>query len=319
MAVRILDLDGGLVAQKGLREYRPRVVPLQSWGPRIRLACSWGRFASFEADLARELGSAHDLEPTLTLYGSGDFHHVSLAMVRRLEGPFNLLMLDKHPDWMRGLPFLHCGNWLGEALRLPNLQKVFHLGGELDFDNLFSWLAPWRELRSGRVVVLPAVRRFRGRAWQRVPHEPLRNHPVLAVEAARIEEVLAPHRDDLARWPLYITLDKDVMTARDAVVNWDSGLLHLEEVETILRVVRDLVGGSLLGMDIVGDWSPVQVQGWFRNWWHLTEHPLLNVDPVVACRRNEAVNLSLLSCIDPLLTSESVPHLSRLRSGVVPG
>ncbi len=316
MAVRILDLDGGLTVQKGLREYRPQVVPLRSWGPRIRLACSRGRFARFESDLARELGSTHDTEPTLTLVGSGDFHHVSLALLRRLEGPFNLLMLDKHPDWMRGLPFVHCGNWLGEALRLPGLRKVFHLGGELDFDNLFSWLAPWSELRSGRVVVLPAVRRFRGRAWQRVPHEPLRNHPVLEAEASRIEELLEPHRDELSRWPLYVTLDKDVMVVRDAVVNWDSGLLHLAEVETILQVVRDLAGVPFLGMDIVGDWSPVQVQGWFRGWWHLTEHPALDVDPAAACHCNEAVNLALLASVDPILTRSAAVAGTLIRANL---
>jgi len=91
-----------------------------------------------------------------------------------------------------------------------------------------------------------------------------------------------PHRDDLARLPLYVTLDKDVMTASDAVVNWDSGLLRLEEVETILHVVRDLAAGPLAGMDIVGDWSEVRVEGWFRAWWHWTEHPKLQVDPVLA-------------------------------------
>lgn len=302
MAVRILDLDGSLTVQKNLRGYRPSVVCLNDWGPRIRLACSSGRFARFEHDLACRLGSTHDPEPTLTLVGSGDFHHVSLALLRRLGTPFNLLMLDKHPDWMRGLPFAHCGNWLDGALRLPGLQKVYHLGGELDFDNLYRWLAPWWELRSGRIVVLPAVRQFRGKSWQRVPHQPLRPHPDVPVTATRLEELLAPHRDDLARWPLYVTLDKDVMTASAAVVNWDSGLLGREEVETILQVVRDLVGGSFVGMDIVGDWSAVRVQGWFRWWWHLTEHPALRVDPAMACRCNEAGNLTLLSCLDPVLT-----------------
>jgi len=93
---------------------------LRSWGPRLRLACSRRRFARFERSLARELGSARDLEPGLTLYGSGDFHHVSLALLRRLEGPFNLLMLDKHPDWMRGLPFAHCGEWCTKRCACPD-------------------------------------------------------------------------------------------------------------------------------------------------------------------------------------------------------
>jgi len=85
------------------------------------------------------------------------------------------------------------------------------------------------------------------------------------------------------------------MTVEDAVVNWDSGHLGLTEVEAILEVVRDLSDNQLLGMDIVGDWSPVRVQGFFRQFWHLTEHPALQVDPLNACIRNETTNLALLS------------------------
>ncbi len=165
----------------------------------------------------------------------------------------------------------------------------------LDFDNGFRWLAPWPDLNSGRLVVFPAVRRFRGQAWQRIPHEPLRGHPEMPVTSARVQRLLAPHRADLTRYPLYISLDKDVMTVEDALVNWDSGHLRLAEVETVLNVIRELAGESLRGMDIVGDWSPVRLQGLFRLFWHCTEHPALKVNPSEACRRNEATNLALLS------------------------
>jgi hypothetical protein len=295
MAVRIFDLDGSLTVQQGLRRSHAAVTALQDWGPQIRLACSHAAFARFEQSLADRLGTAMDEMPMLQFLGSGDFHHVTLALLRRLTGPFNLLVLDKHPDWMRYMPFVHCGTWLAQALRLPGLQRVFHLGGELDFDNSYSWLAPWPALRSGRIVLMPAVRRFRGRAWERIPHEPLRSHPELPVSRARALRLLCPHRADLARYPLYISLDKDVMTVEDAVVNWDSGHLRLAEVEAILEVVRDLSDNRLLGMDIIGDWSPVRVQGLFRQFWHRTEHPTLQVDPLDACIRNEATNLALLS------------------------
>ena len=37
-----------------------------------------------EGELARLLGGTHDRRPQLTFVGSGDFHHVSLALARRL-------------------------------------------------------------------------------------------------------------------------------------------------------------------------------------------------------------------------------------------
>ncbi len=295
MDLRILDLDGGVTAQRALLRHRPDVVPAGDWGPRLRLACSFARFRRFERELAERLGSPYDDAPHLTLYGSGDFHHVSLALVARQTQPFNLLVVDNHPDWMTRLPFLHCGTWLYHASRLPMVQNVYHVGGDVDFDNAFHWLAPWRRLRSGQITVLPAVRRFRGRAWDRVPHEPLRPAAAERLTASRLEGLLEPHRADLGQWPLYVSLDKDVMGTPEAVVNWDSGHLDLEEVQTVLDGFREAAGDRLAGMDVVGDWSPVRVQGWFRQLFHLTEHPALTTTPGEARRCNERTNQMLLA------------------------
>jgi hypothetical protein len=297
MRTRILDLDGGLSEQASLWRHWPLAVAVRDWGPRLRLACRFGRFRIFEQALAERLGGPIDHDPALTFYGSGDFHHVTLALLRRLRGPFNLLVLDNHPDWMRRIPFLHCGTWLAHALELPNLRRVFHLGGEVDFDNAFRWLAPWDALRGGRVVVFPALRRFRRGAWEAVPNQPLRPEPGTPLDAGRMEELLGPFRAELRRWPLYVSLDKDVMEARDAVVNWDSGRLRLGEVETVLDVFFDRAGGRLAGMDVLGDWSPVRVRGWFRWLFHMTEHPALDVDPDHARRRNQWVNGRLLAAL----------------------
>ena len=134
MELRILELDGGLGCQRRLGLDGARTVEAQAWGPRIRLGCAWRRFRAFERFLGEALGPVDD-RPHTTLFGSGDFHHVSLALLRRLPGPFNLLILDKHPDWMWGVPFLHCGTWVAHALKMSNVRHVFHLGGDLDFDN----------------------------------------------------------------------------------------------------------------------------------------------------------------------------------------
>src|SRR4051812_25308525 len=133
MEPRILDLDGSVTAQRGLRRLRPRVFAARDWGARVRLACTFARFWEFQRHLETLFGSPTDAAPALTLYGSGDFHHVTLALLRRLTTPFNLLVLDKHPDWMRRVPVMHCGTWLAHALRLPGLRRVFHVGGDLDF------------------------------------------------------------------------------------------------------------------------------------------------------------------------------------------
>jgi hypothetical protein len=294
MHVHILDLDGSICQQRELvARYEPSCTDLRDWGPTLRLGCGFGRFRRFEQALAARTPD----EPTVTLYGSGDFHHVSLALVRRLPRPCNLLVLDNHPDWMRGIPFLHCGTWVYHAARSPLVRRVFHLGGDVDFDNHYAWLAPWPDLLSGKTTVLPSVRRFRGRYWAGIPHSPLRCQAAVPATASRLADLLEPFRDELSGLPLYVSLDKDVMGQADAVVNWDSGHLQLSEVETVLAILLDLTGGNLAGMDIVGDWSPVRVQGVFRRTLHLTEHPALTVDPDRATEENERTNLALLRAV----------------------
>jgi len=283
-----------------LNRYRPSIHRLADWGPLVRLACSFRRFEHFETALADTLGSATDETPALSFLGSGDFHHVSLAMLRRVPQPFNLLILDNHPDWMRGIPFLHCGTWLHHAAQLANVRTIYHVGGNVDFDNRFRLLAPWQALRSGKIHVISGIRRFERGAWSEVAFPALRFQPNREASPRRIDQLLHPLRAELARWPLYVSLDKDVLTAKDAVVNWDSGHLMLAEVENVLSAFVDAAHHQLVGMDIVGDWSPVHLYGLSRRLLHLTEHPRLKVTPHAAAQSNQATNLRLAQCVQSL-------------------
>jgi hypothetical protein len=85
-----------------------------------------------------------------------------------------------------------------------------------------------------------------------------------------------------------------VLIAADAAVNWESGFLDLPEVTTILTAFRDAAGGRLAGMDVTGDWSPVDVRGPLRRWLDWTEHPRLTVDPCEAAERNARTNVALV-------------------------
>lgn len=291
--VRVLDLDGGVMLQSELlSQTSAAVIPAREWGPEIRLACSFGVFDRFERWLDE---SPLRSGPRVTLYGSGDFHHVTLALLRRIKRPFNLLVLDKHPDWMRGIPFLHCGTWLRHALSLPNLNRVFHCGGDLDFDNAYRWLAPWADIQSGRVVVLPARRRFvRGR-WSGLKVQPL------LVEGASLADmldaVLATLRGELARIPLYVSIDKDALTADEAAVNWDSGFLRLSDASAVVAAFLSAAGGRLAGADLLGDWSPIELSHGLNRFCHRLDHPSPVHQPDEAARINQRANEALLRAL----------------------
>ncbi|WP_165222759.1 hypothetical protein [Aquisphaera insulae] len=294
MRLQLLDLDGGVELPNvvGTDSSPGTVIPARDWGPRLRLAVNFAAFDRFSGWLDKQIPEDN---PTVTAYGSGDFHHVTLALLRRIRGPFNLLILDKHPDWMRGIPFLHCGTWVRHALRLPGLNRVFHCGGDLDFDNAYRHLAPWRDLESGRIVVLPARRRFvRGR-WKRIEHGPLLVREGLDPDQLALR--LDPLRTDLARFPLYVSIDKDVLRAEDAAVNWDSGYLRIDQATAVLRAFLDAASGRLAGADLLGDWSPVILDTTLNRLCDRLDHPSPQHDPREAARRNETANRAFLDLL----------------------
>ncbi|HXY36498.1 MAG TPA: hypothetical protein VEI07_19840 [Planctomycetaceae bacterium] len=286
--VQILDLDGSLADPSSNLPAKFERIAAQDWGPQIRLACTFGRFNRFQGWLSESMPQTG---PALTAYGSGDFHHVTLALLMRIREPFNLMILDKHPDWMRGIPFLHCGTWLWHALQLPMLRHVFHCGGEADFDNGYRWLAPWSDIKSGRVVCLPAQRKFSRGGWASVPGTPLLQDGL--VHKDRLRETLEPFRAELAAYPLYISIDKDVLVVDDAVTNWDSGVLRTADAMTILEAFLEAAGGRMIGADSLGDWSPVRLDGWLNRLCDWFDRRHRRINPIAAAETNAATNAAL--------------------------
>jgi hypothetical protein len=99
----------------------------------------------------------------------------------------------------------------------------------------------------------------------------------------------------------------------ESVVNWDSGSLELSEVQEIVQFFMKAASNDLIGMDIVGDWSHVQTQGWIRQLLHRYEHPKQVIDADEARLSNERTNLMLLRFLhnDSAVERRAVP--SRLR------
>src|SRR5260370_17298212 len=98
MHIRVLDLDGAIPRQEALmNRFQPLVHDLRRWGPRIRLACRFRRFARFEQSLAKKLSAEDPLQPALTFYASGAFHHATPARLRPPAPPFHHPALPTQP------------------------------------------------------------------------------------------------------------------------------------------------------------------------------------------------------------------------------
>ena len=302
----ILQLDDALERQgtlaRRVREAGGQVLAAGDLGPAFRL---WSRASTLEAVRRRLDEIAAPAQPGLLVFaGSGDFHHVTPLLIARATPaaaePLTVLHFDNHPDWVRHARGRHCGSWVGEAARLPGVAKVVTIGvcspdvgrrgsrrgdlalvGEERLD-LYAWQAP----DGGDEVALE------GRRW-----------PTIAAlgEAAFIERLAS----EIPTRALYVTIDKDVLAARDAVTNWDQGRASVDFLIAAIQAAAD--GRRVVGADVVGDWSkPVYGRGpvaWaLKRGEALLDQPWTRPQPDAASAVNEAANLRLLGLFSGLAT-----------------
>ncbi|HEX3699764.1 MAG TPA: hypothetical protein VHV27_03730 [Phenylobacterium sp.] len=298
----ILQLDESLERQPafeaGARARGGRVLAARDLGPALRL---WSRDATLDV-LKRRMKAELPVcgEAEVVFAGSGDFHHVTPLMVERAAAaarePVTLIHFDNHPDWARFARGRHCGSWVGRAARLPGVKRVITIGvtsgdigaaksheGDLaliaeDRLDLFAWAAP----DGGEAVELE------GRAWPTI--------------SAMGEAAFLDHLDAaIPTRTLYVTIDKDVLRAEDAVTNWDQGRASLDFVLAAVRRIAE--GRRIIGADVVGDWSkPVYGGGatasLLKRGEALLDQPWRQPRPAAADGVNEAVNLRLLELFD---------------------
>ncbi|MEI7037401.1 hypothetical protein [Fulvimonas yonginensis] len=243
----VLDIDHsvGPLAQR-------LVIPLAHWQESLRFGCSLGTLARFRRGLDDAWPTGH----ATAMLGSGDFHHLSWPLIERVRAdrPFQVVVLDNHPDNMR-YPFgVHCGSWVRRVARLPQVEHVHVVGicsGDIRLARAWeNYLAPLRRGRlsywSVGVDVSWAGRAGLGSAF----------HGFDTV-AALVEAFCAAQR---ARpRPTYLSIDKDVFAPEVAMTNWDQGRLQLDDALAIIGSLR----GGLVGSDITGEISAYR----YRSWW----------------------------------------------------
>jgi hypothetical protein len=109
----------------------------------------------------------------------------------------------------------------------------------------------------------------------------------------------------VAPGPVYITLDKDVLTTDEAVTNWDQGKMRLDD---IIGLIWELGSGHpIIGADIIGDYSPIEYAGGIwpiirKRGESFIDQPRVRLDTAVIAARNEAANLRLLEAFSAVMT-----------------
>ena len=301
MRAALLHLDAALTSQGTLAAQVAagggRDLDVRDLGPALRL---WSRPLALEQLAAR---LRHDLPasdgPALVFTGSGDFHHISpILLSRAIEAAgceaVTVLHFDNHPDWVRFANGVHCGSWVGHAARLPGVAKVITAGvcsPDIRKPNArradLGLLTEERlELYAYRDPDGAASVELCGQSWPTI--------------AAMGEATFAAFLGDrIATKAIYITIDKDVLRAESAATNWDQGQTSLAFLKALIAPL--LASHTLIGADVVGDWSPAVYGGGtiaklMKRGEAMLDQPWSRPAPQ-ACAANEDVNLQLFDLI----------------------
>ncbi len=280
----ILDFDDCVGALPGAT-----VIDLRAWQETIRFGCSVRRLRAVGETIMQALPPDHGT----VFLGSGDYHHLSWPLIERCaaRGPFEVVVFDNHPDNMR-FPFgVHCGSWVRKVAQLPCVAHVHVLG--ISSPDV-SWRHAWEN------YLLPLARGklsywTLGVDTRWAAHAGLGRAFKSFESASVMLERFFEHRR-ASSFPVYLSIDKDVLSPEIAHTNWDQGRL----LDTDLISAIDALRGSLIGSDITGDISAYRYSTWWkRKLSALDEQPVIDAAQLAAWQAQQhALNLRLLACID---------------------
>lgn len=156
---------------------------------------------------------------------SGNTHYMSKLWTDRIAENFSLVVFDHHSD-MQPPAFagvLSCGSWLKDALDSnPFLRSVLLVGvGESSAAEI-------------------------GEAYREKVRIDLERD---VSDAAFPENFSFPER--FFDFPVYISVDKDVLAESELKTNWDGGSLSVKNLFKLLEMI--FARGKVLGVDICGE------------------------------------------------------------------
>lgn len=263
-------------------------IELGEWQEAIRFGCSWRRFRQLRHHLAPLFPADYGCVFT----GSGDYHHLSWLLLERLSAqrPVQLIICDNHPDNMV-YPFgIHCGSWVYWASRLPQVAEIHVIGiSSADISVRHAWENHLTPLLR-RKITYWSVNQPAG--WLR-----LLGRSSAARDFQNGDSLLDGLFHHIGGGPVYLSIDKDVLSPEVVNTNWDQGSFS----EAHLQRLIERCSGNLVGADITGDVSLWRYQSRFKRW--LSEADGQEVSDAAQIARwqqgQQALNRRLLAALEP--------------------
>ena len=166
---------------------------------------------------------------TLLPYGlnfldNGNYHYMSAILLEQVKEPFSLVVLDHHPDMQRPMfDILSCGGWVLDVAEKNTFVRDIHIIG------------------ADRKLISELEENVRQRAFFYDPED------VFYDEGGEVK--IKPIDSS---FPLYLSVDKDVILRDEIATNWDQGELSSRQVLKFMEWAAGCDKG-LLGVDVCGE------------------------------------------------------------------
>lgn len=189
-------------------------------------------------------------QDSLAFWGNGNYHYMSYLALQKIKQDFSLCVFDHHPDMQPSFfeELLSCGCWIKHALEnLTHLKNVLVLGvkkellEELSETEGFTFLGLEQGIyqyeKDGKHIMCIEESFFVGSPWKNQEW------------CGKVENIF---RERLS-FPVYLSIDKDVLSEQDCITNWDAGSMRLETMMQLLHLLAK--SQEIIAMDVCGEWD----------------------------------------------------------------
>lgn len=267
-------------------------IDLTEWQESIRFGCSFAKYKKLAANIYAQLPA----QIGTVLMGSGDYHHISLMLIERLKQQLKpkqqiqVVIFDNHPDNMR-YPFgIHCGSWVSHAVKLPFISHVHVIGiTSPDIGIFHAWENRLTPLLKNKLTYWCMDVNVNWAKKLGMKNAFLKfNSPNELITA-----FIAEQYHDTS--PVYLSIDKDVLSEEVVKTNWDQGKLKPYHLYDVIAALND----RIIGSDICGEISTFKYASRFKQFLsQLDQQPMISESDLKAYQsQQQALNLELLSCI----------------------
>lgn len=178
---------------------------------------------------------------------SGNYHYLTKLWLELVKEPFELLVFDHHTDMQRPAfgGILSCGGWIREVLETnENLKHVVLVGPpKTAMEETKKELLEDGEELIGKVTWIPEEEFLKNVEKE----DGIQKHCGQC-------NVTGAGMDEKKQLPLYISIDKDVLSESEGKTNWDQGNVVSDQIlQFIETYLQQAPGRQLIGVDICGE------------------------------------------------------------------